>query len=351
MSDSNIKILADRQDLVAVANAIRQKAGKTEELSLSGMIATINGIQTGVDLPELTNEGTASELFAGKELIDDEGNIVTGTFTIDNELSAQDTLISQIQTALAGKASASEPVLQTKTVTPTTSAQNVVPDSGYDGLSKVTVNAMPTATQATPSISISSSGLITASATQTAGYVAAGTKSGTKQLTTQAAKTITPSTSSQTAVAKNVYTTGAVTVAAIPSNYEDVGTETNAYTSKIASLETAVTALETELAGKASGSGGSGGASVETCTVIIQGHNGGTGVVTQYIDGNFIVIDEMYVSPATYETVVCGSGIYIPGTYIGASCTDGTVLYCGNGVVYQAPQTAGSIGNLYLERD
>ena len=57
-------------------------------------------------------------------------------------------------------------------------------------------------TQATPSISISSSGLITASATQSAGYVSAGTKSGTKQLTTQGAATITPGTSAKTAVLK-----------------------------------------------------------------------------------------------------------------------------------------------------
>lgn len=56
--------------------------------------------------------------------------------------------------------------------------------------------SVSTATQATPSISVSSSGLITASATQTAGYVTAGTKSGAKRLTTQAAKTVTPSTSS-----------------------------------------------------------------------------------------------------------------------------------------------------------
>lgn len=77
--------------------------------------------------------------------------------------------------------------------------------------------SVATATQATPSISVSAAGLITASATQTAGYVAAGTKSGTQQLTTQAAKTVTPSDSEQTAVAAGVYTTGAVKVAAMPS--------------------------------------------------------------------------------------------------------------------------------------
>lgn len=115
--------------------------------------------------------------------------------------------------------SESDYLLQSKTVSPSTSAQTVNPDSGYYGLSRVTVNAMPATTQATPSISVSSAGLITASATQTAGYVAAGTKSATKQLTVQAAKTVTPTESSQTAVSAGAYTTGAVTVGAIPSEY------------------------------------------------------------------------------------------------------------------------------------
>lgn len=137
-------------------------------MTLGEIASNISGISTGTELPELTNEGSAADLLLGKELINSDGDVVEGTFSIDSELTTQDNLIAQIQTVLQSKASAT-PTLQSKTVTPTTSSQNVTADSGYDGLSKVTVNAMPTATQATPTISVSSSGLITASATQTAG--------------------------------------------------------------------------------------------------------------------------------------------------------------------------------------
>ena len=57
----------------------------------------------------------------------------------NSEVSDQTDLIAQIQTALESKASVSQ-VLQNKTVTPTTSQQIVVADSGYDGLNRVTVN-------------------------------------------------------------------------------------------------------------------------------------------------------------------------------------------------------------------
>lgn len=193
---------------------------KQNTTDLQSILNTINNLPEagGVELPELSNPASEEEVFANKQLIDENGEVITGTFTIDNELNTQENLINQIATALENKAVAT-PALQEKTVSPSTSSQNVIPDTGFDGLSKVTVNAMPTATQATPSISVNSNGLITASATQSAGYVSNGTKSATKQLTTQAAKTITPSTSSQTAVASGVYTTGAVTVGAIPSTY------------------------------------------------------------------------------------------------------------------------------------
>lgn len=102
-------------------------------------------------LPTLENPGTAIDLRSGKSLIAPDGSVVTGT--------------------------------------------------------------VPDVEQATPSISVSSGGLITATAVQVGGIVADGTKSSTQQLTTQGAKTVTPGTSTQTAVTSGRYTTGAVQVA------------------------------------------------------------------------------------------------------------------------------------------
>lgn len=70
---------------------------------------------------------------------------------------------------------------------------------------------IPTTTQATPSISVNSSGLITATSTQNDGYVAYGTTSSTKQLTTKSAATYTPGTSNQT-IASGTYLTGVQTI-------------------------------------------------------------------------------------------------------------------------------------------
>lgn len=68
---------------------------------------------------------------------------------LSNELNEQNTLLSNqevtiedIKLALQGKGSGGEVVLQEKTITPTTSQQNVIADSGYNGLSKVVVNAV-----------------------------------------------------------------------------------------------------------------------------------------------------------------------------------------------------------------
>lgn len=185
-----------------------------------------------------------------------------------------------------------EPKLQSKTVTPTTSLQTVNPDSGYDGLSKVTVNAMPTATQATPSISVSSAGKITATATQTAGYVAAGTKTGTKQLTTQAAQTITPGTSDKT-IASGRYLTGTQTIKG----------DTNLVAENIKSGVSIF-----GVTGSYEGSGG-GGASVETSKVTIAAS-------ASPISANY--------SPTLGEAAAWDADE--PGAYAQFECVKGTII-------------------------
>lgn len=99
------------------------------------------------------------------------------------------------------------------------------------------------------------------------------------------------------------------------SSGEDVTAETTAYTTKLASLETAIAALETELAGKASG--GSGG-SVETCTVsILDGESRGniTFVCATVCDGNslssYVFTYDGITYDLTIENVVCNSGLVV----------------------------------------
>lgn len=133
----------------------------------------------GADLPTLKNPGDADKLLAGYQLIDQSGQAVTGT--------------------IPSKA-ASDLTASGATVT--------VPAGYYPAQ---TIKSVATAAQATPSITVDSGGKITASATQAAGYVTAGTKTATKQLTVQAAKTWTPGTSDQTMDA-NRYLTGAQTI-------------------------------------------------------------------------------------------------------------------------------------------
>lgn len=157
--------------------------------NLQNLLDRVNALPEEVVLPELTNPADASKALSGYEFINEDGEKVTGT-------------------------------IPTKTASDlTASGATVTIPSGY--YATQATKSVATATQATPSVSIDSAGKITATATQTAGYVSAGTKTGTKQLTTQAAKTITPTKSSQTAVSSGVYTTGAVMVAAIPSQYVD----------------------------------------------------------------------------------------------------------------------------------
>ena len=141
----------------------------------------------------------------------------TATYT---EGGGGGTTIEQLNVSAAGTYTAPTGTAYSPVVVPSGS---VVADDVYLGGSDLYMSA-----------SVNSSGLVTynaqyqgyTNATVSSGYVSDYTSgllqvdaSKTYQLPTQSAKTITPSTQQQTAVTAGKYTTGAITVAPIPSQY------------------------------------------------------------------------------------------------------------------------------------
>ena len=159
---------------------------------------------------------SASELVSGTKSITSNGTGIDVT-----EYAAVDVAVPSGQ-----------PSLQAKTnIDPTTSSQTIQADSGYDGLSSVQINAMPSGV-VVPAAAISSSsgatittetGKIVLTKTvnnvpqvTTAGYVTSGTFGDTSvtlraTANIQGAQTITPGTSDQT-IAANTWLTGAQTI-------------------------------------------------------------------------------------------------------------------------------------------
>lgn len=66
-------------DYQAICDSVRGKTGGTALLKSGEVAPAIDEIATGVELPTLTNPGSAADLAEGLELIDGDGKVVTGT--------------------------------------------------------------------------------------------------------------------------------------------------------------------------------------------------------------------------------------------------------------------------------
>ena len=129
------------EKMTAIADEIRTLSGTTGTMGLDAMASNVSDANTeisdqanvmeeiltalegkaggsGVELPALTNEGIASDLLSGKQLINSQNQVIIGTnpyekSATDAEVDTQADLISQIKTALESGGSGS---LDTSTV-------------------------------------------------------------------------------------------------------------------------------------------------------------------------------------------------------------------------------------------
>lgn len=130
--------------MTATAEAIRAKTGSKSPIAWdneTGFKTAVEVISSegGVELPELNELAEPEEVFLGKEYIDGDGQKKIGSFTIDDELTVQDSLISQIRDALNNKAGSGsiKPEQEKKVDIIKNGIVEIVPDDGYS-MSKVT---------------------------------------------------------------------------------------------------------------------------------------------------------------------------------------------------------------------
>lgn len=261
-------VLLDISDLTVTASHLEQ--GYTAVDSMGNPVTgtlIVSGDAPVLDSKTIIANGTYN---ASSDSLDGYSSVVvnvptgttpTGTKTIS--ISSNGTTTEDVTNYASAEITVNVPTGTARTSADLTAsgAAVTVPAGLYAEQASKSVASGSVATPATtitanPSISVSASGLITATASASqsvtpsvsAGYVSSGTAgtvsvsgSNTQQLSTQAATTITPTKTSQTAVAAGKYTTGAVTVAAIPDAYQDVS-NVNATAADVVLGKTIVTA-------------------------------------------------------------------------------------------------------------
>lgn len=261
----------------AITNSIINGASnvKSEGTSIDSFTVTVDvpsGYHTSQQLsktfsnilPELESDATATMILNGYEAYNDQGGLIHGTMPNNGSVTQTLTKSKTSYTIPLGYHDGTGTVtrsvnLQTKSISPDESTHDITPDTDYDGLSKVSVGAISStyvgsginkytdsgnavlngttisksypagyyssshgATHSTvnipdPSITVSSSGLITASGSWTAGFTTDTSYSNTQQMTTKGATSITPNNSTQTAISSGTYATGNITVAPVPT--------------------------------------------------------------------------------------------------------------------------------------
>lgn len=224
----------------AIANAIRiADDSVTGNLVADDFPDIIANIETGIDTTETANPASSPDIRSGKiayvngtkvtgDMPDISLNAPTISIGSDGVITAKVTQsISGYLTATSNQATKSLSTQNGGEFTPTTSLQTIVSAQTYC-LGDIKIKAMPTVSHAnpqTPTLDTTNKKIV-AKHTQPVGYIAT-------QTTTEATasinmvnggNTITPSASTQTAIAAATYAINAINVGPIPSTYKQIAT-------------------------------------------------------------------------------------------------------------------------------
>ena len=309
------KYFIQKETLTAIADTIREATGSAEEISFAAnsirqSLQEAIGSGGGVSLPSLGDPASASDIVNGKEAIDSNGQVITGTIP---SRSTDDLTISG-------------PVVNVP--------YGYYSDSVYKPVTVVNV--------ATPEITVSDEGVVTAELVQSQGWTPGGSKTATKQLTTQVATTYTPTTSDQT-IAVGTYCSGVQTIKG----------DANLVAANIAEGVSIFGVTGTH-------SGGSGGGSVETCTVILSCTSPIDGYgYTSVVDGIITPVYERRtnLNQITLSNVLCGSLISVEEnsiSMVGSATVSGEGSFLGwnfPNFYFAAPNTAGATTTFIIYDD
>lgn len=188
-------------------------------------------------------------------------------------------------------------------ISPTTSSQTITPDSGYDGLSSVQINAMPSGTAGTPVATkgtVSSHSItVTPSVTNTTGYITGSTKTGTA-ITVSASELVSGTLSITSSGTKDVTNYASASVAA--------GTEGTPTATKgaVSNHSVSVTPSVTNTTGYITGATKTGTAVTVSASELVSG--------TKSITENGTGIDVTNFAEVDVDVSSGGGGIVITDT-------------------------------------
>lgn len=285
-------VLIEKQKIDILANAISDKSGVPVTMTLDEMVEAVDGIETGGGTPALQSKSVS---FTPTETAQSQ------TVTADSGYDGLSSVVASVGAISSAYVGSEVPVL-TENDLNASYDEMWISASQYPAIvDKALFKWVPYAESNVTASIDASTGLITAtsvisknsSAPSLSLYSAPiGTLTDTLQLSTQAATTITPSTSQQTAVAAGKYTTGAVTVSAMPSGTAGTPTATKG---TVSNHSVSVTPSVTNTTGYITGG-------TKTGTAV-------TVTASELVSGNLDISQSGTTNVANYATVSVADGI------------------------------------------